>query len=98
MAAGQAPWFLVALGACIVAAVRWSKHPMASLLVVVGLGVQFLARMSSMVLPRLLAGSESLNLVFFAQGVVGTLGLGAILAAVFVDRGGAVTDAPRVRW
>ncbi len=96
VAAAQLPWVLLALAGVVVAAVRWHRHPLTSLLVVSGLGVQLLVRVSSVVLGR--AGVLGGNWWWAAQAFVGTLGSAALLAAVFVERGDGSAGPPKQRW
>ncbi len=93
----QLPSLLVSLAAIVFAAVRWSRHPMASLLVVLGAGISLLARATAVVLPRVLSG-DRLWWVYAAQGLVGTLGWAMVVAAVFVDRARPGTEPPAQRW
>jgi hypothetical protein len=90
----QLPALLVSLGAIVVAAVRWTKHPLASLLVATGAGIGLVARAVAMVLPRIVSPG-SMSWVFAAQGLIGTLGFAMVVAAVFVDRERAGAQPPR---
>lgn len=93
----QLPALLVSIGAIVVAAVRWTRHPLASLLVATGAGIGLVARALAVVLPRLVSPG-SLSWIFAAQGLIGTLGFAMVVTAVFVDRGRPGTEPPRQMW
>jgi len=97
---GQLPQYLVLLGGAIVALARWRRHPQASLLVLIGVGVLFFDSLASDVLNAalpLVAASRALRFGYSRLGnvlgacrvvfsVIAAIGYGLLLAAAFAGR------------
>ena len=95
---GNLPYFGVYLVACVLAVSRWDKHPTTSVLVVTAAGIAVLARVAAFALPMVLARSDSgggslMWAVYALNGLVSTVGLGCLVAAVFADRSSR-SDSP----
>lgn len=95
MALMQLPMLLAAVMALVVAVVRWPRHPMTSMLVVIGVGLQILARAGTFAAARQV-GAEN-QWVFVGVAAVGALGGLFLLAAVFTERSAPGTGAPQPR-
>ena len=84
------PFLALWLVAGVLAMARWDKHPTASALVLVAAGISVMTRIASVALPIVLRerGMDmvAMSSVFTAVGLVGTVGLACLIAAVFVDR------------
>lgn len=84
------PFYAVWVVACVLAGLRWSKHPTASALVVTGGVLQILASLARVAMPMVLRGENgSSELMWVGYGlaaVVSTAGLGCLVCAVFSNR------------
>jgi hypothetical protein len=87
----QLPAMLVAAVGISVAVGRWQRHPMASMLVTLGLSLRLFSGVASAAFSTVRAelGSVSTNLFYTGFNLVGVLGLGLLVAAAFADRGPA---------
>ncbi len=86
------PGLLVDLGGLMLALVRWSRHPTASLLASLGLVLRLPSALATvwMVQPGLDAGTRFA--VAGALGLLANLGLLLVVAAVFAGRGPAAAE------
>ncbi len=96
----QLPVYAVMLVGAIVAVVRWQRHPQVSLLAVIGLAVLFVdslagrvlnAALPMMVVSRAMGGNSTrvgsmFGVCNIVSAVVGAVGYGLLLAAVFKGR------------
>lgn len=84
------PHVAIEVIAIVIAIVRWKRHPVVSLLVVVASTVNLLAMTASAVVPMALQASglpmQSMGVVFAGLGLLGDVSLALLLAAVFIDR------------
>ncbi|GEM_PF-2876381 len=84
------PFLGLYLVAGILAVSRWDKHPATSLLVVTSAGIALASRVAMVAMPMVLvrAGGdmELLRWGYGLAGIVSTIGLGCLVAAVFSDR------------
>jgi hypothetical protein len=85
----QLPSMLIAAVGIAVAVGRWQRHPMASMLVTLGLSLRLFSGVASAAFASVRAevGSLSTNLFYTGFSLVGVLGLGLLVAAAFADRG-----------
>jgi hypothetical protein len=85
------PGMLLWVVAIVIAVVRWQSHPVASALVLSGGIIEVMLRAAYAVVPRLMLdrgmAAPQLSIIYTAMGLVGLVGSGLIVAAVFVDRG-----------
>ncbi len=89
------PWVALWLAAGVLAALRWNRHPLVSLLVVVSAALHVVTSVGSSLLPLTLAQRTMTErmIVSSALGVIGLLASGCLVAAVFVGR--PAVDPPR---
>lgn len=88
--AATCPWLLVWLVAGVLAAARWSRHPVVSALVVTAAVLHVLGSVAQAMVPMVLVqrGMTMENVGFISAGVglVGLVGSCCLIAAVFTGR------------
>jgi hypothetical protein len=89
------PWVALWLVAAVFAALRWNRHPVASLLVVVSAALHVVTSVASSLLPFTLTQRTMTErmIVSSALGVIGLVASGCLVAAVFIGR--PAVDLPR---
>ncbi len=84
------PFFAVYLVAGVLAVSRWDRHPTTSLLVVTSAALAFVSRGVMFVLPAVLmregGDMQWVQVGYAITGLVSTVALGCLVAAVFADR------------
>ncbi len=91
----QLPMVVIEIVGIVFAIVRWRRHPMASLLFLVGATIRLMVSLAFTVLPFALSGnSGEMRIAFGLVGVLGHIGTALLISAVFVDR---VAAAPPTR-
>lgn len=92
------PSLLVWIPAGVLALVRFEKHPTASVLLLVAGVISLMTHLASVLLPQVLTergmAMSQMSWVFTAMGLVGTVGLACLVAAVFVERDSAKNGPP----
>jgi hypothetical protein len=84
------PGLLVDTGGLLLALVRWSRHPTASLLAALGLAARLAGAFASTWAVAGLASDRTLmTSVMAVSSLLGSGGLALVVAAVFVDRAAA---------
>lgn len=85
------PFLAIWVVAGVLAVARWDKHPTASVLVLTGAGIQVMTRLATFALPMVMDSMRSerttvIPIVYGALGLVSSVGLACLVAAVFADR------------
>lgn len=81
------PSLVVAVVGVVLAIARWSRHPMASMLLTVGLLLRVGVSLANVVAMEALRSQVGVvSALYLATNVVGVMGLGLIIAAVFAER------------
>lgn len=96
---GTLPYLVIDVVAIALAVSRWSRHPMASMFLCVGVVIRVVSMLGNVVFARLLAGDsmETVSLVYAASGVLSAVGYALTVVAVFADRAKG-DEAPRRVW
>ena len=82
----QVPLVLLFTVGIVLAIIRWQRHPLASLLLVVGATIELLLAVAYTVLPYALENNGSMMAAFSVLRLVGLVGTALVMAAVFVER------------
>ncbi|MBL8949758.1 MAG: hypothetical protein JNK82_03215 [Myxococcaceae bacterium] len=87
---GLVPFMAVWVVAAVVAATRWSRHPVVSALVVTSAAIHALTMVAQVVLPMRLidrgGSAMSMGLVSAGIGLVGMVGSVCLIVAAFIGR------------
>lgn len=96
--AGTLPYLVIDVVAISLAVARWSRHPMASMFLAVGVVLRIVSMLTNVVFARALAGDVAqLGVVFALSGLVSAAGYALTVVAVFADRQKG-DEAPRRMW
>ncbi|MFT3840403.1 MAG: hypothetical protein QM723_25670 [Myxococcaceae bacterium] len=84
------PGMLLWIVAIVIAVVRWQHQPVASALVMTGGVIELMLRAAYVVVPKLMIdrgmAATQLSVIYGVLSLVGLVGSGLTVAAVFVDR------------
>lgn len=96
--AAYLPYLVIDVVALSLAVARWSRHPMASMFLSVGVVLRVVSMLSNVVFTRALAGDMTqMGVVFALSGLVSAAGYALTVVAVFSDRQKG-DEAPRRMW
>ena len=97
--AGTIPYLVIDVIAVSLAVARWSRHPMASMFLCVGVVLRVVAMLTNVVFARAMFGGDpaQVGVVFALSGLVSAAGYALTVVAVFADREKG-DEAPRRMW
>lgn len=97
--AGTLPYLVIDVVALSLAVARWSRHPMASMFLCVGVVLRLVAMLTNVVFARAMSGGDltQMGVVLGLSGLVSAAGYALTVVAVFAGREKG-DEAPRRVW
>ncbi len=81
------PVLIIEIIGIMLAVLRWRRHPMASMLFLVGAVLRVSVSLAYQVMPQLVGfDGPGRSVLYMGLGLMGAIGLGLLVAAVFVER------------